>query len=316
MELRHLRYFIAVAEELHFARAAERLRITPPSLTQQIQALEADLRVRLFNRTKRSVELTDAGRRFLEEARKTIRQAEHTELVGRQAGRGDLGRIEIGYMTSSACSGIVSRYLADFHEKHPLVDLHLHKLETPQQLGLLSERRIDVGFVRPPDRYPLGLTGIPVFRQPVIIVLPEGHRLAGTGLLDCADLADEPFVVPTVEAELAFSGYVSAIAEQGGFEPRIAGRATDYLTIVTLVSAGFGLAAVPASFTRVQIPGVCYRDVNLRTEARIALSFRRDERAPAVKSFIASVRAAVAKMDGAKMDGAKTAGVDAIARKS
>src|SRR5262249_20151043 len=107
MELRHLRYFVAVAEELHFARAAERLNITPPSLTQQIQALEAEIGARLLNRTKRSVELTDAGRRFLDESRKTIRQAEHTELVGRQAGRGDLGRIEIGYMTSSACCGIV-----------------------------------------------------------------------------------------------------------------------------------------------------------------------------------------------------------------
>lgn len=293
MELRHLRYFIAVAEELHFARAAERLHITPPSLTQQIQALEAELCVKLFHRTKRSVELTDAGRRFLEESRKTIRQAEHTELVGRQAGRGDLGRIEIGYMTSSSCSGIVSRHLADFHGRHPLIELHLHKLETPQQLGLLAERRIDVGFLRPPDRYPLGLTGIAVFQQPVVIALPEGHRLARAGTLNCADLADEPFVVPSVETELAFPGYVSALAEQGGFEPRIAGRATDYLTIVTMVSAGIGLAAVPASFARVRIPGVCYREAGLRQEARIALSFRRDERAPAVRNFIAGVKAAL-----------------------
>src|SRR3546814_6010851 len=117
MDLRHLRYFVAVAEELHFARAAERLGITPPSLTQQIQSLEAELGVRLLNRTKRSVELTDAGQRFIEEARKTIRQAEQTELVGRQAGRGELGRIEIGYMTSSTCAGIVARCLLELDRK-------------------------------------------------------------------------------------------------------------------------------------------------------------------------------------------------------
>lgn len=291
MDLRHLRYFVAVAEELHFARAAERLGITPPSLTQQIQSLETELGVRLLNRTKRSVELTDAGQRFVEEARKTICQAEHTELVGRQAGRGELGRIEIGYMTSSACAGIVASCLFELHRKHPLVELHLQKLETPQQLRLLAERRIDVGFLRPPDRYPVGLTGMTIFRQPVVIALPADHRLAGRKRLRCGDLAEEPFVVPSVEVELGFVAYVSAIAEQGGFDPRIAGRAPDYLTIVTLVSAGIGLAAVPASFARVQIPGVRYCEIDLKTDARIALAFRRDERAPAVKSFIAGVRA-------------------------
>jgi DNA-binding transcriptional LysR family regulator len=295
MELRHLRYFVAVAEELHFARAAERLNITPPSLTQQIQAFEIELGVRLLNRTKRSVELTDAGRRLLEEARKTIRQAEHTELVGRQAGRGDLGRIEIGYMTSSACCGIVSRCLADFHERHPLVELQLHKWETQQQLSSLAERRLDVGFVRPPDRYPLGLTGLPVFRQAVMLALPEKHPLAKVKKLECTDVANEPFIAPSVEAELAFAGYVTAIAEQGGFEPKIASRATDYLTIVTLVAAGIGLAAVPASFSRVQLPGVRYRDINVEKEARIALSYRRDERSPVVKSFIASVKSTLQK---------------------
>jgi DNA-binding transcriptional LysR family regulator len=290
MDLRHLRYFLAVAEELHFGHAAERLGITPPSLTQQIQSLESELGVRLLNRTKRSVELTDAGRRFMEEARKTIRQAEHTETVGRQAGRGELGRIEIGYMTSSACTGIVARSLSRLRCELPLVELHLQKLETPLQLRLLAERRIDVGFLRPPDRYPVGLTGVTIFRQPVVIALPEGHRLAKRKTLLCVDLAEELFVAPSVEAELGFAGYVSAIAEQGGFDPVIAGRAPDYFTIVTLVSAGLGLAAVPASFSRVQIPGVRYCEVDLKKDARIALAFRRDERAPAVKSLIACVR--------------------------
>jgi DNA-binding transcriptional LysR family regulator len=297
MELRHLRYFVAVSEELHFARAAERLRITPPSLTQQIQALETELGVRLLNRTKRSVALTEAGRNFLDEARKTLRQAEKTELVGRQAGRGDLGRIEIGYMTSSACSGIVARSIAKFHHQHPLVDIHLQKLETPEQLRLLAERRIDLGFIRPPDRYPLGLVGVPVFRQRVVIALPARHRLAKSRQLKCTDLAKEVFIAPSVEAELAFRGYVAAIAEQGGFEPIVAGRAPDYLTILTLVSAGLGLAAVPESFTRFQIPGVEYRAVDLEKEALISLAYRRDDRAPAILSFVTSVKQTLGKSE-------------------
>lgn len=295
MELRHLRYFIAVAEELHFARAAERLNITPPSLTQQIQSLEREIGVRLLSRTKRSVDLTDAGRRFLEEARKTVQQAEHTELVGRQAARGDLGRIEIAFMTSAGCSGIVSNGLAKYHNEHPLVDLRLHWLDTPHQLTALAEGRIDVGFLRTPERYPLGLTGIPVFSQPVLLALPEKHPLASVKKLECRDLADEPFIAPTVEAELAFVGYVTAVAEQGGFTPRIANRATDYLTIVTMVSAGIGLAAVPASFARIQMPGVTYRAINLQKEARIALAYRRSERAPAVKNFVTSIKSLVSK---------------------
>jgi DNA-binding transcriptional LysR family regulator len=290
MELRHLRYFVAVAEELHFARAAERLHITPPSLTQQIQALEAELEARLLNRTKRSVELTDAGRRFLEEARKTIRQAEHTIQVGKQVGRGELGRIEIAYTTSSACSGTVSRAIDSFHERYPLVDVHLQRMESPQQLIYLADGHIDAGFMRPPDRYPIGLTGMQVGRQPVLIALPEKHPLAKLKKVECGRLAEEDFIVPSVESEFAFSGYVGAIAEQGGFAPRINRRAPDYLTIVTLVSAGFGLAAVPASFARIHIPGVCYREMDLKSEARLILAFRRNERAPAIRSFIQSMK--------------------------
>jgi DNA-binding transcriptional LysR family regulator len=291
MELRHLRYFVAVAEELHFARAAERLHITPPSLTQQIQVLEAELGARLLNRTKRSVELTEAGRRFLEESRKTLRQAEHTEQVGRQAGRGELGRIEIGYMTSSACLGIVSQVIRNYHEQYPLVDVQLHRVETPEQLIQISEGKLDVGVVRPPDRYPIGLTGFQVARQRILIALPESHPLARLKELACAGLAEESFITPSVESEFAFSGYVSAIAKQGGFAPRVSRRAPDYMTVITLVSAGFGLAAVPASFSLIKVPGVTYREIDLRHEARVAIAHRRGDGAPAVKRFIQSVKA-------------------------
>jgi DNA-binding transcriptional LysR family regulator len=290
MELRHLRYFVAVAEELHFARAAERLHITPPSLTQQIQVLEAELSARLLNRTKRSVELTEAGRRFLEEARKTLRQAEHTEQVGKQAGRGEIGRLEIGYMTSSACSGLVPSIIAAYRADHPRVDISLHRMETPHQLIEISEGRLDLGFVRPPDRYPIGLTGFPVYRQPVIVAMPENHPLVRLRSLTCEQLAEESFIAPSVESEIGFSGYVSAIAKQGGFTPKVSGRAPEYITIITQVAAGFGIAAVPASFARLQVPGVVYREIDVAFEARAVLSHRRGDPAPAVKSFIQGVK--------------------------
>lgn len=294
MELRHLRYFVAVAEELHFARAAERLHITPPSLTQQIQVLEAELGARLLHRTKRSVELTDAGRRFLDEARKTIRQAEHTEQVGKQVGRGELGRLEIGYMMSTACSGIIVKVVRRYHAEHPLVDIRLHRLETPQQLASIAEGRLDIGFARPPNRYPIGLTGVQISRQPILIALPETHPLAALEKLTCQVLADEHFIAPTVESELTFGGYVLAVATQGGFDPKISGRAPDYMTIISLVSAGIGIAAVPASFVNLRIPGVCYREVDVNHEARLALCYRKGDGAPAIKSFIQSVRKTMA----------------------
>jgi DNA-binding transcriptional LysR family regulator len=290
MELRHLRYFIAVAEELHFARAAERLQITPPSLTQQIQNLEAELGVRLLNRSKRTVQLSDAGARFLDEARKTIRQAENAELVARQAGRGELGRIEVAYMTTASCSGVVSRVLADYASQHPRVDIRLRKLETPEQLEELAEGRLDVGFLRPPERYPLGLTGRVIWRQPLIIALPESHRLANRKMLQCRELADELFIIPSVESELAFKGYVSAVAEAGGFAPRVTRRARDYLSIVTLVSAGFGITAVPWSFSRIDMPGIRYIEIDVDSEAQIAFAHHRQESSPAVLSLIKAVK--------------------------
>jgi DNA-binding transcriptional LysR family regulator len=290
MELRHLRYFVAVAEELHFARAAERLHITPPSLTQQIQVLEAELGVRLLRRTKRSVELSEAGHRFIEEARKTLLQAEHTEQVGKQAGRGEIGRIEIGFTTSSACLGLVSDIVATYRSDYPKVDIRLRRMETPQQLADLSEGRLDVGFVRPPDRYPIGVTGLHVYSQPILVAMLTAHPLATVGQISCAQLAHESFIVPSVESEMGFSGYVSEIAKQGNFMPSVSHRAPDYITIVTLVGAGVGLAAVPASFSRLQIPGVCYREVDLIYQARAVLAHRRGESAPAIKSFIQSIK--------------------------
>ncbi len=294
MELRHLRYFEAVAEELHFAHAAERLRITPPTLTQQVQALERELGVTLLRRTRRSVALTETGRRFLEEARATLRQADQATAIAHRAARGEIGRIEIGYVTSASCVGLIPKVIASFRRSNPLVDVQLHRLETMRQLTALLEGRLDLGFLRPPLRYPIGLAGTLVWRQPFVLALPESHPLAAAPRIRSAALAGEGFIASSVELELGFGGHIQEIAAEGRFEPKIVGRAPDILTIITLVSAGAGVALVPELFRRVAMPGVVYRDLmGSPRSALLALARRRDDTAPAVKAFIRVVRAAL-----------------------
>lgn len=291
MELRHLRYFEAAAEELHFSRAAERLDISAPTLTQQIQGLERELGVLLFRRTRRSVALTEAGRRFLEEVRATLRQAEQAALVARQTARGELGRLEIGYVTSASCLGLVPSVIAEFRHANPYVELNLHRLETVLQLKALAQGQIDVGFLRPPLRYPSGLVGTLIWRQPFVVAAPTDHKLAREKQIRISSLAGEPLIASSVELELGFGGQIQEMAAEGRFAPKIVGRAPDILTILTLVAAGVGIAFVPESFRRVSIPGVVYRDLmGPSKSAMLAVARRRDEHAPAVKAFIRLVR--------------------------
>jgi DNA-binding transcriptional LysR family regulator len=291
MELRHLRYFVAVAEELHFTRAAERLHISPPSLTEQINNLERELRARLLNRTKRNVALTDAGARFLVEARLTLQQAEHAEHVARLAGRGEVGRVEIGYVSSAASTGLLAVAVGAYRRTHPLVSLSIAKMETSRQLDHLAKGRLDVGFLRPPTRYPLGVSAVIIARQPVAIALPSNHKLAAIDVISPAMLAEEGFIEPTLETELGIFQSSPAVGQQGKFVARIVDRIPDLFTTVTLVAAGLGIAVVPQSCSCIQIPGVVYKSLSPQTRpVELAAAFRRDERAPAVKAFIQQLR--------------------------
>ena len=292
MELRHLRYFVAVAEELHFTRAAERLKISPPALTEQIQGLERELGVRLLLRNQRAVSLTEAGSRFLEEVRITLRQAERAELVARRAGRGEVGEVEIGYVSSASCTGLLTRAVAQYRLTHPMVRINIRKVETSRQLDDLTEGRLDVGFLRPPARYPVGISSVIIARQSVLMVLPENHPLAAQKEpIKAASLAGETFIAPSFEMEVGIYQHTAELARRGGFAPRMDARAPDFFTIVTMVAAGFGIAAVPQSCACIQIPGIVYRPVVPQTRpAELAAAFRRDERAPAVKSFIQELR--------------------------
>ena len=292
MEFRHLRAFLSVAETLHFARAAELLGISPPSLTEQIQELERQLGARLFLRTKRSVALTDAGRLFLEEARPALEQVERAVRVARQAGRGERGIIEIGFAGSAALSGVLAQTVAAWRRDHPEVDLHFHEMESGPQIEALAEGRLDIGFVRPPLLTPPGIVTARLHREPLLIALPSAHPLAAEVDIAAGALLGEAFIIPDQEAGISFHHHTVAVARRGGFLPRVAHRGRDLIAVATLVGLGMGIAVVPESLCQtVHLPGVAYRPLQgAPILADIAAAFRRGEAAPATRALIRQIR--------------------------
>jgi DNA-binding transcriptional LysR family regulator len=292
MELRHLRYFVAVAEKLHFSRAAEQLNISTPTLSHQIQALETMLGAQLLSRRKKSaVSLTHTGKRFLEEARATLRQAENAELVGKRAARGDIGSIAIGYILSASSIGLLPELIATFQKENPNVLLQISRMETFPQMKALIEGVIDVAFIRAPQRYPAELTGFVVDRHPYCVALPEGHHLTHRKQIPLAMLANESFVAGPVEMEVGFWGNLGAISKSGQ-SLRIVQRTPDIFSLLTLVAAGAGLGIISEPMQSVVIPGLVYRKITgALQEAEIAVAYRKREGAPVVRSFIDALRA-------------------------
>lgn len=291
MEIRHLKYFVMVAEELHFSRAAARLNIAPPTLSQQIRALESMLGARLFKRkTKSAVELTHAGKRFLDAARPALKQMAQTELIGRRAARGDAGVIALGYVFSASCSGLISTALAKFRSTHPDVLIQARVMETLPQFRAIIDGSLDVGVMRCPRRYPSNLTGLLVERQPFRLALPEGHRLAKLDRVDPADLAGEPLIAAPLEMEPGFWGNIAAVVP-ARLRVNIVERASDAFTMLTLVGAGVGLGVVSGALSTIPIPGIVYRDIDgVGRQADHVAVYRKNETAAVVVAFIKSLR--------------------------
>ena len=288
MELRHLRYFIAVAEELNFTRAADRLHMAQPPLSQQIQQLEAQLGFQLFRRTKRTVVLTDAGQVFFEEAQKILLQVDRAIQLGQQTSRGELGQLTIGFV-SSAAHNVVPAILQQFRTLNPAVLLELHELTTNEQLQRLRFGQIDIGFVRPPVEED-GINSEIVFREPLIVALPQTHRMAKCDRVELRALKDEPFILfPRSLAPGLYDPIVS-LCQQAGFSPRAAQEAIQMQTIVSLVAAEMGVAIVPASMQNFQRSGVVYKALSESTcIVAIALIWRSDPTA-AVQRFLKVAR--------------------------
>jgi len=297
MELRHLRYFAAVAEERHFGRAAARLNIAAPTLSHQILALENMLGAKLFvRRTKSAVALTQTGERFLTEAYATLKQAANAEMIGRRAARGDIGTIAMGYIFSAGMSGFVSDHVMSFRELHPDVSLQLRRLVTFEQFRALTDNTLDIGFTAMPKSYPAGLTGFIVDRQPYYLAIPASNPVAKQKRITPADIVDEPFVAVSLEMEVGFGGGTIAAIAPPGKVPRIVERGADIFSVLTLCATGIGMSVMSEPIANVQIPGLVYRKLDgVSRTFDLVLVHRRNEAAPAVRMFIDFVRSRLRK---------------------
>lgn len=289
MELRHLRYFVAVAEELHFHRAAERLHISQPPLSQQIRALEGELGVLLLERNRRSVSLTAAGAVFLNEAREILASVDRASEAARSVARGEAGRVAIGFV-GSAMHGTLPGMLRAYRRAFPRVQLVLTELPTAAQLEALLAGRIDVGVVRPPVREP-ALALETIHTEPFVVALPEDHPLASHEEVALAELVEEPFVLlARREAPGLHESLGQAMADAGGV-PHVVQEAREMQTVVGLVAAGLGVSLVPASVGADEHRGVAYRPVaGSAPTVALALAWRPDDKSPVLAAFLDTAR--------------------------
>lgn len=289
MELRHLRYFVAVAEAGHVTRAAERLGIQQPPLSQQLRALEAELQVRLFRRKPRGVELTPSGEAFFAEARAILQQAERAVGAARRAERGEIGRIGLGFTSSASFHPVVPRLIRRYREAYPQVALSLEESGTGELVEALLAERLDLAFVRSPIRAD-GITVHAILEEPMIAVVPAGHPLGGPAdkPLPLAALADETLIIYRRPLGPGLYDAIVAACQRAGFSPNIGQEAPRLLATLSLVAAGLGVTLVPQSMRRLQIDGVIYRDLDARAglTAPLNLAGRRGDATPAAGRFL------------------------------
>ena len=291
MELRHLRYFVAVAEELNFARAARRVRIAQPSLTKQIQQLEQELGFPLLYRTKKKVELLDTGRVLLDEAQVLLRQAEKAIQTTRRTHTGESGRLVIGF-SPSAAPEVLPRILRRYHALYPNVVVDLLEIASTKNAEALLESLMSVAVVRSPSFLNRELFCFEIIqRERFVIALPDSHPLAKQKSIRIKALASEPLIVPPLQPGWGYSEAIFQIFRDNGIEPRITEEATQALAVITLVAGGFGVALVPVSISNLRLPGVTYRPIKGRCRTSdLTLVWRRDSRASTVRAFLEVVR--------------------------
>jgi DNA-binding transcriptional LysR family regulator len=285
VELRQLRYFVAVAEELHFRRAAERLHMSQPPLSQAIRQLEGEVGAELLLRNRRRVELTPAGAAFLDEARAILAAADGAAETARRTARGELGRLAIGFV-GSAMYGRLPEVLREFRAAHPGVDLRLSQLTTPAQVEALHHRRIELGVLRL-SRPEEDLELTTLARERVVVALPAGHALARKRSLPLEALSDEPLVLLSRrEAPGLRDAIARAVAVAGG-SGHVVQEVGEMQTVIGLVAAGLGISFVPESVAAAGRHDVTFRA--LQGEAptvELSLAWRRGERGPLLDAFL------------------------------
>jgi len=291
MELRHLKYFVAVAEELNFARAARRVRIAQPSLTKQIQQLEQELGFPLLYRTKKKVELLDTGHVFLDEAQRLLRQAETAIQSARRTHTGESGRLVIGF-SPSAAPEVLPRILRRYHALYPTVVVDLLEIVSIKNAESLLESAMSVALVRSPTFLSRELFCFETIQdERFVVALPDSHPLAKQKSVRITTLASEPLIVPPLQPGWGYADSIFQIFREYGIVPRIAQEATGALAVVTIVAGGFGVALVPASLSNLSLPGVTYRPIKGQCRTSdLTLVWRRDSRASTVRAFLEVIR--------------------------
>jgi DNA-binding transcriptional LysR family regulator len=289
MELRHLRYFVAVAEELHFGRAAQRLFMAQPPLSQQILQLEREIGTSLFERTNRRVTLTAAGQIFLQEAREILVRVDQAVVMAQRAGRGEAGWLGVGFV-ASATYDVLPVILRRFRERFPDVEMVLVELLGTEQGQALRENRIHVGFARLPSDIE-GIVLETVVQNTLMVALPATHRLARQESIALSELAAEPFILFPKQPESNYADYIIRLCASAGFTPHIVQKTGEVQTAVSLVYAGIGIAIVPASVQNLRREGVVYRPfTDPAPTIDLSMGYRERDASPILPHFLAIAR--------------------------
>lgn len=289
MELRHLRYFVAVAEEHSFRRASARLHISQPPLSRMIGQLEEQVGVQLLERTARGVELTDAGAAFLEDARRALRVVNDAVERSRRAARGELGHLEIAYYGSTIFR-VLPQLITEFGKLQPQVTVDLHNLPKDRQIRALRDGWLDIGFGRQYRNEP-DIECEEVVREPIVLAVASSNPIARRKELPMAALRDEPMVVFPGMPRPSFADEVLRFCEEAGFTPNIVKEAEDLMACLTHVSAGIGLALVPISAMSIHLPGVSFvKAVKPKLTSSVYCVYRKNDQNSRLPGFLSLIR--------------------------
>ncbi|WPB57137.1 LysR family transcriptional regulator [Xylophilus sp. GOD-11R] len=286
MELRHLRYFVTVAEERNFTRAAERIGIGQPPLSQQIRDLEAEVGAALFVRTRLGAQLTVAGQAFLPGALQSIDHAARATEAARQAAAGSTGTLRLGFTSSSTFNPVIHTLIREYRRRYPGVSVSIGEDSSVRLVERLQSGDLDAAAIRP-SPLDQGLDVLHLAREALVVALPAGHRLADRPSVALIDLAHDPFVLFSTAVGLSFLDTVLNACRAAGFEPIRAQDAGQISSIVNLVAAGFGVALVPASIEQVKVSGVAYRPIEgTAPTVMLGLATRRGDASPALANLL------------------------------
>jgi DNA-binding transcriptional LysR family regulator len=297
MELRHLRYFLAVAEEGHFGRAAEKLHIVQPALSMQIRSLEQELGTALFIRTSRKVALTEAGEILIAEARRTLAQAERAREIVQKSARGEIGSVKVGFSGNASFVGKLSGDLRSFHRQFPRVEIQLQEMSAQRQADAILAAELDVGYCPTFDiEFHVDLHAERIGAWPWVVAMNSDHPLASRREVGRSDLHDEAFVL--YAAHGADIAQIELLRHILGKEPKVAHSVGNTLAVLTMASAGLGLGLVPAPLAKVALPGIEYRPLSdVSRMSDLVLVYRARETSGAVKAFLNLAKQSLATHD-------------------